>query len=296
MDYSKILQQAIDLHVHIGPEIIPRKFLLAELLKYEEGKLKGVGVKNHFFSTVVMNTDSQPRQRQPFVIHSVVLNNYVGGFNPAAIRASAELSNRPIIVWFPTLHAQNSLEGQQFEIPTQWVAPNLSKKLQLRPTKNIQGLSVLDNGTINKKVKDTLKAIKEYGAILATGHISWQESKELVRFAIEEIGLKKVIITHPIYPKIDMPVEVQKELAKLGAIIEHCFSMYSIDKIPISKIVEQIRYVGANNCILSSDVGQTFSKSPSEALFEFASLLEKERITKEEISAMLVDNPNVLVS
>ncbi len=75
----KILQQAIDLHVHIGPEIIPRKFLLLELLNYEEGKLKGIGVKNHFFPTVAMSTKNQLSRKQPFVIHSVVLNNYVGG-------------------------------------------------------------------------------------------------------------------------------------------------------------------------------------------------------------------------
>ena len=54
MDYRKILQQAIDLHIHIGPEIIPRKFTLPELVDYEKGKLRGVGVKNHFFPTIAM--------------------------------------------------------------------------------------------------------------------------------------------------------------------------------------------------------------------------------------------------
>ena len=89
MDYREILQQAIDLHVHIGPEIIPRKFTLPELLDYEKGKLKGVGVKNHFFPTVAM---AKPLLQNdiPLVINSVVLNHYVGGFNPDIIRACAE--------------------------------------------------------------------------------------------------------------------------------------------------------------------------------------------------------------
>ena len=55
MNYREILGQTIDLHVHIGPEIIPRKFTLPKLLDYEKGKLKGVGVKNHFFPTVGMH-------------------------------------------------------------------------------------------------------------------------------------------------------------------------------------------------------------------------------------------------
>jgi len=33
-----------------------------------------------------------------------------------------------------------------------------------------------------------------------------------------------------------MPIDVQKELAGMGALIEHCYSMHSIDKIPMNKI------------------------------------------------------------
>src|SRR3989344_2007451 len=99
----------------------------------------------------------------------------------------------------------------------------------------------------------------------------------------------------PNYRKIDMPIEVQKELAGLGALMEQCISMYSIDKISIDKIAKQIREVGAKNCILSSDVGQTFSKSPSEALADFITLLEVEGITEDEIKIMLIHNPGRLV-
>ncbi len=297
MDYKKFLKQAIDLHVHIGPEIIPRKFNLVELLRQEKGKLKGVAVKNHFFPTAPMNTKDTLKEKSPFVINSVTLNHYVGGFNPDAIRASSELSPRPIIVWFPTIHAENILKRQKFEIPTEWIGPILKKKIKLRPSVDIKGLSVFDNrGEIKEEVRRVLNTIKKCRAILATGHISWQESRALVNFAIQEVGLKKVIITHPIYQKIDMPIEVQKELAKAGAFIEQCFSMYSIDKIPIKQIVSQIKQVGPENCILSSDVGQSFNPNPSEALKKFIYLLKEEKITDEEIKIMLVTNPNRLIN
>lgn len=294
MDYRKILQQAIDLHIHIGPEIIPRKFTLSELINYEKGKLKGVGVKNHFFPTIAMG-EPPAKDGSLFVINSVVLNHYVGGFNPDVIRASAELSEKPIIVWFPTLHTKEFLQSQKFEIPEEWIDPKMQRRLKLRPTEKIKALSVFDNGKISKEVEMVLYSIKENGAILATGHLSWQESYELVKFAVEKIGIEKIIITHPIYQKIDMPIKIQKELAELGALIEHCYSMYSIDKIPMDKIARQIKAVGADNCILSSDVGQTFSKSPSGALTDFISLLEKEGVTENEIKTMLIKNPARLV-
>lgn len=295
MNYREILRQAIDLHVHIGPEIIPRRFTLSELVDYEKGKLKGVGVKNHFFPTIAMGKPLE-QNKNPFVIHSVALNHYAGGFNPDIIRAAAELSEKPIIVWFPTLHAEKFLQSQKFEIPEEWIDPKMRKRIKLRSTQNLKALTVFDDDKkISQKVEKVLSAIKESNAILATGHLSWQESRELVEFAAKKINIKKIIITHPIYQKIDMPIEVQKELASLGALVEHCFSMYSIDKIPMRRIVRQIKEVGAENCILSSDVGQVFSKSPSEALTDFIALLEREGIAVDEIETMLTKNPAKLI-
>lgn len=295
MNYKKILQQSIDLHVHIGPEIIPRKFTLPELLKSEKNKLKGIAVKNHFFPTVAMGNEKIFNQKNPFVINSVTLNNYLGGFNTDIIRASAELSSRPIIVWFPTLHTNCFLKGEKFEIPKEWIASKLRKKIKLRLAQNIKKLTIFDkSGKIKKEVKKILETMKQYNAILATGHLSWQESQKLIKYAVK-IGLRKIIITHPVYTKINMPIEIQKELANLGAYIEHCFSMYLIDKIAIKKIVKQIKEVGSENCILSSDIGQTFSPKPSEALKKFIQLLKKEGIIEKEIKKMLVVNPNQLI-
>lgn len=292
MDYQNILQQAIDLHIHVGPEIIPRKFNLPELLKLEKGKLKGVGVKNHFFTTCSMARPLE-KEKCPFVVDSVVLNNYVGGFNPDIIYASAQLSPRPIIVWFPTLSAKNFLENEQFEIPPEWIGNN---KIKNRKVDEKKWLSVANSqGELSSNIKEVLLAIKKTGAILATGHISWQESQRLINCAIKEFGIEKMIITHPIYQRIDMPIRIQKELANKGALIEQCYSMYSIDKIPIAKIASQIKMVGAKNCILTSDVGQAFGKSPSEALSDFVSLLNFEGISEEEIREMLNSNPARLV-
>lgn len=296
MNYQEILRQAIDLHVHVGPEIIPRKFTLSELVAHESGKLGGAGVKNHFFPAIAIGGLTTQAIDDFIVINSVVLNRYAGGFNPDIIRASAELSERPIIVWFPTLHTEKFLQSQETEIPQEWIDLRLREKVKLRQSKDVKPLTILDSeGEITAEVKEVLNTIKEQGAVLATGHLSWQDSYKLVKFASNELEIKRIIITHPIYQKIDMPINIQKELVQLGALIEHCYSMYSIDKISIQKIAEQIKEVGAENCILSSDVGQVFSKSPSESLADFMALLLDAGITENEIKTMLVTNPRKLV-
>ena len=92
-----------------------------------------------------------------------------------------------------------------------------------------------------------------------------------------------------------MPIKVQKQLANLGAMIELCYSMYSIDKIPMEKIAKQIEEVGPSNCVLSSDVGQKFSPSPSKALYDFACKLHGLGISLDDLEIMLVKNTNELI-
>src|SRR3972149_9093059 len=95
--------------------------------------------------------------------------------NQDIIRASSELSGRPIIVWFPTLHAEKFLRSQKFEIPEEWVDLKMRRKLKLRLTEGIKPLSIFSgNKAISEEAKGVLRAIKENNAILATGDISWE--------------------------------------------------------------------------------------------------------------------------
>ena len=147
------------------------------------------------------DTLSVDKESQPIIIHSVALNNYVGGFNPDVVRATADLARRPIIVWFPTIHAKNFLKTQKLEIPPEWL-PSGKRKNVSRPSDSVEGLTILDSaGRIKSSVKKVLKAIKETNSILATGHLGWNESAKLVRYAINKEGIKKIIITHPIYQR-----------------------------------------------------------------------------------------------
>lgn len=281
---QNLVSQAIDLHVHIGPEIIPRKFNSASaLLEAEKGKIAGMALKNHFYSTQPFIAEVDKSEMT--LIGSVVLNNFQGGLNPEAIYANSLISTLPTIVWLPTISAAQFLAESKYEIAPEWVRKNdfIARKAQ-----NIKPV------VIDYKIEPVLQMIKDTNAILATGHISWQETLSVIRKAAK-LGLKKLIVTHPIYQRINFPLDQQIKLTKLGAKMEHCYSMYSIDEIPINRIAEQIKAVGAKNCILSSDVGQTFSPPPSEALAIFAESLLEEGLTLAELEVMMIINPRKLI-
>jgi hypothetical protein len=293
MDITKLIQNTIDLHLHIGPEIIPRKFNnVNSLIENQKNKIKGFALKNHFYSTVPFIKEISNICGLK-IIGSVTLNNFNGGLNPETVYANALIADNPIIVWFPTVHADNFLKNSQYEIPPEWVQ---KKGFQARLAQDIKGITVLsDEKTLTQKAVEVLKEIKTTNSILATGHLSWKESKTLIEKA-GEIGIKKMIITHPIYQRIDMPIDEQKYMTQLGAFIEIPYSMYSIDKISIKKIVQQIQEIGYQSIILSSDVGQLFSENPNEALKDFAELLIEEGITYEMLWKMMVENPQFITN
>lgn len=287
---KEIIKQAIDIHLHVGPEIIPRRYTAETLIEKEKGRLGGAVLKNHFYPTqpFISGVKNEKGLR---LFGAIVLNNSVGGMNPEGIYASSLLSDKPIMVWFPTTNAENFLQKSEFEIAPEWVKKN---RFARRLSNNIKPVVVVKNGKSTKESMLVLKTIKKCNAVLATGHISWKESRILVDQAIRE-GINQIVITHPIYQYINMPIAVQKELAEKGCFIEQSYSMYSIDKIPISKIAKQIEEVGYENVILSSDMGQAFSPPPSEALFTFGKLLINEGISEDALFTMLVTNPKKLL-
>lgn len=284
---EEIVQQAIDIHLHIGPEIIPRKYTVAQLIAAESGKISGAVLKNHFYPTSPLITGNNELE----LFGGIVLNNAVGGMNPDAIRAAAMISDKLIVVWFPTISSEQFLNNSEYEIAPEWLS---GKNIKLRRAEDVKPVKVTKNGKLLPETKRVLRAIAEIDAILATGHISWQESMLVIDYALS-VGVKRIVVTHPIYQRIAMPIKQQKELTQKGCFIEQCYSMHSIDKIPIKQIAGQIRAVGADSVILSSDMGQIASPPPSEALFNLAKLLLEQGITIDEIETMIVKNPTKLL-
>ncbi|MEK7610985.1 MAG: DUF6282 family protein [Patescibacteria group bacterium] len=289
--YKEIIKKALDLHVHVGPEVLPRKYTAEALVAAEKGRLGGACLKSHFFPTTPFIKELKSLPKNLRLIGSITLNNSVGGLNPEAVKSAAALSEGPIMVWFPTISAKNFLAKSEYEIRPEWVK---GTNYQPRRSAEINGISILKNGKLTERTKAILRVIKKQDLILATGHVSWKEARELIIKA-NKMNIRRMVVTHPIYELIDMSTEIQAELAGLGAVIEMCYSMFSIDKIGIEKIVSQIKTVGPENFILSSDVGQIASDSPSLSLEKFMKLLSAKGISESDLYRMMVTNPARLI-
>ena len=286
------IKDFVDLHVHIGPEPIPRKFTLETLVSEENGRIRGIGLKNHFYPTAPFIANLK-NTIDLELIGSVVLNNYVGGLNPDVVYSTAKISERPIIVWFPTINADNYLKRSKYEIRPEWV----DRRFKSRLSSEIRGINVINSlGKLTEKALSVLKMIKDNNSILATGHISAAETEIVVAEALG-LGIDKIIITHPMYQLIAMPIEKQIEISQTkGVYIEVPYSMYAIDKIGIHRLTKVIKKVNPSKVIISSDVGQINMPGPSAALEEFTLLLKENGIDEDSINRMGNTNPRKLIT
>jgi len=296
MKYSRemveLVRQTIDLHVHVGPEIIPRKYTATTLVCSEIGRLRGAVMKNHFYPTTAFAAEIQ--SDVDFDLYgSVALNLSVGGLNPEVIRAASLITQKAFFVWLPTISAAQFLRQSKWEMAPEWLSGNT---IQNRRSDNVNGISLFDSaGELSEDAKTLLETLPHYKSVLATGHISTEESLAAIEYALSK-GQKAIIVTHPIYQRVAMPISIQAELAKRGVFLEQCFSMFSMDGVPIGQIAEQIKMLGPDQIVLSSDAGQSASLRPSDALAEFATLLLKAGIPLQWVEKMMVENPKRLLS
>ncbi|MDD5111839.1 MAG: DUF6282 family protein [Candidatus Altiarchaeota archaeon] len=299
-DITELLAKSYDMHFHIGPDILPRKYNAEELVKAEEGKIAGVAFKAHSFPTITaINAAKKNAESSVQLIGSLTLNYFMGGFNASAIYASAVMSKKyPIIVWFPTVHAENHLRKNKskYEFPPEWVK---DPSFVARKKNELRAIKVTDwNNKLFDKCERVLKMMQKMECILATGHLSWKESEVLATEALD-MGLP-VIITHPMQRDIKMPLKVQKKLADKGAYIEYCYIMY-LDRdhpgdYPPEEQVKCMREIGADRVLLTSDGGQVRNPGPSECLHEYVKLLSKHGLEEKEFHQMLVKNPKRILA
>ena len=110
---------AIDLHVHCGPEGIPRRFDAVSLAEHvKQSGLGGVVLKSHVTCTSNW-AEMAHRLTETRLYGSVVLNHYVGGINPMAVRGALgpAIDGVPYlkVVWLPTVHAAAHLYARHHE-------------------------------------------------------------------------------------------------------------------------------------------------------------------------------------
>jgi hypothetical protein len=304
MDDLRLMDKPIfDLHVHVGPELLSRRYTVETLAEEAQREFFGFVAKNHFQPTTAWASRISRHYHVP-IMGSITLNKGVGGINPEAVRAALSgFKTDPLqidrgkgrfIVWMPTIHAEAHLvHNRRRDIVSDW---GCSAEYQ-RTYAEGEGLTVLDpknKNRISHEAREVLKMIASEDLILATGHISSGEAEMLVKEALT-IEVKRIILTHPFYQATHMPLEKQVELSQFpGVFIELAYANLQFDKIPMETYVELIRAAGPNHVILSSDLGQPDSEPVGSGWKKYLKLLSEKGISDKEIAQMSIENPHQL--
>jgi len=290
----QVLEGAYDLQIHVAPDVIARRIDDIDCAKeFLAHGMKGFVLKSHYIQTgerAQVVTKAVPGSR---VFGAVTLNHSVGGLNPVAVELAGRTGCK--IVWMPTVDAQNETAGRvdggseklpfwakiQRELAAEGISP--------------PPLSVLNgSGELTEPARRCLERIGKHNMILATGHLGRKEIFALVR-AAKAMGLKKVLVTHAEFPSQNLSGDEQKELADLGALIEHCFTTYYTAKASWESAFANIRKAGVTRAVISTDLGQTINPPVADGFASFAQHLLDAGFTADEVRTMAVTNPTRLV-
>ena len=272
-----ILRGSIDMHIHASPDVRVERRLdaLQAALDARGAGMRAIVLKSHDYPTAAMANIIQRVVPEVAVFGSIALDHEVGGLNPHAVEVSAKLGGK--VVWMPTLGSANDMKKKGLDTP---------------------GVSVIDeDGKLLPVIYDIYATIKKYRMILATGHVSVAESFALVE-AAHEYGLEKIVITHPLLEKVGahLNLDQQKKMADMGAFLEHCFAdTMPLDRLDPMEIVEAVRFVGAERCIISTDLGQYFNPAPAEGMRMAIATMLQWGLSEKEVELLVKTNPAKLL-
>ena len=292
---KELIQGAYDLHVHSAPDVLPRKMTDVEMAqRIEKSGMAGYAIKSHYFCTAERAQIINEMFPKCHAVGAITLNSSVGGINPTAVEMAGRAGTR--IVWFPTCDSKHEM-AHVFNGDPNKKLPYWAKIVIEMREAGIEPpvICILDDqGNLKKEVCEVLDVIAKYNMILATSHISHEETFALVKEAHRR-KVERIVITHVDFPTTFYTVEEQKELLKYGAYMEHCYTTFATGKVDFSETLRQIRAIGPDHVILGTDLGQKTALYPDEGLEEFATKLYESGFSAEEVRKMTVKNPTALV-
>lgn len=285
----ELLRGAFDTHMHIAPDVVPRKIDDVSLARrFEELGLAGFVLKSHYTSTA--ERASVVREAVPGIraLGAIALNRAVGGMNPLAVEVAAREGART--VWLPTVDSVN--EAGERELPA-GARPPVWVKLQLDLREQgieIEPVPVVDDaGAVLPETRSVLAMIARHGMLLATGHLARDEIFAVVDAALEE-GISDIVITHPEFPSQNLSAADQSALADRGALLERCFTTPHTGKVTWEQWLENIRTAGPRRSVLSTDLGQVFNPPVEDGMGLMVDRLLDAGFDEEEVHWMAVVN------
>ena len=289
---ARILEGAVDLHVHPAPSPLPRRLDAAEAARLAaEAGFRAIVVKSHHHSTVtdVLALASQGAIPSGVdVFGGIALNGAVGGINPRAVDLALAMGGK--IVWFPTIgsprHIRHHAAHPDLKFPRLAVA--------LKPEVPIE---IVADGRVRDEAYEILELAHAADAIVASGHLAPDRITALFE-AAREVGVRRLLVNHPNFV-VEASYDDAKRWVELGAVIEHSLCMYDEASTfyhwDVDTLVAWIEAIGPARSILGSDLGQMDNPLPTESFRTIVGKLLERGVGEDDVRRMVRDNPSELL-
>ncbi len=274
---ARDLRGAVDIHVHGNPDSVPRVADGIELAKLAaQHGMRAIVLKNHYDATAGLAFLARKAAPGLEVFGGVDLNLPVGGMNAFAVDYMAKMNGGyGRMVWMSTFDSENQVRVNKSGLPF---------------------VRVSQNGQLLPETKAVIAAIARHNFVLASGHVSADEALMMFREG-KRAGVQHMVATHGMGAPTSLTVEQAKEATSLGALIEFCAGTLATAgaQAKIDRFAEQIRAIGPEFAILSSDLGQAGNALPPDGLAVFYEMLRKKGFTNQELDRMGKQNPATLL-
>jgi Family of unknown function (DUF6282) len=289
---DRLMAGAVDLHVHSGPSLMPRRLDHVEALREADvAGMAAIVLKDHYYPTMpiatLLNAHLGTKAK---AIGSVVLNNPLGDFNVHAVDYALKQDAR--IVWMPTAHAKNHLDHYKSDQKFDQKFPQSTQKL-MEPV----ALTLTDaNGKVVDKVKAILDLIAAADAVVSGGH---HHIDELWAFYEEAKarGVRRLLLNHPTYVNEASFQDIAR-LVRAGVKMEHSVCMFvpsiftMFDRDHLKQVIDA---AGIENTLFGSDLGQVGNPTPVEGFRQMIAILLDLGYSEAQIATMIATNAAQLV-
>jgi hypothetical protein len=279
------LQGAIDLHAHQDPDGAGPQSNRGERVidgidlarRAKASGMRGFVVKQHLAQSAGLAYYLRKLHPDLETFGGVGLNRPMGGVNPSAVWHMTEFKGGwGRIVWMPTQDSVHDGRNKEATVP-------VSRNGELVPEAK-EVISIIAKAKTRESNGDL---------VLATGHNSPEEVLMMVREA-QRVGVKHVIVTHPLLESVGMSHAQMREAAKMGAFLEFVAN-FAIpgpeSEKEIREYVDAIRAVGVQYSFVSSDHGQNNKQYHPDGLALAAKTLRSHGFTEQELNVLFKENP-----
>lgn len=290
----ELVRGAYDVHLHVAPDVMERRiddFTLA--LRFASVGMAGFVLKSHYVPTAE-RAEVVRHAGGAHALGAITLNASVGGLNPIAVEIAARSGAK--FVWMPTVDSRNQRDCRSTEpegaTPPMWA--QLQDELRADGM-GVDAVDVLDaDGQVLDVARQVFRLIARHDMVLATGHLHTDEISAVIDAAAAE-GVQRLVVTHPEFTSQRVGIERQQDMAARGALMERCFTTPYTGKVDWDVWFHNIREVGPEHSVVSSDLGQPFNPPVEDGLALCADFLLGAGFTDDEVRVMTVHNSRWLV-